>query len=60
MVKAEETAVQNEENKKDEEKARSAKKKPSVFKRWYDSFMNMGENFFDDKDEAQQNVNNGN
>ncbi len=57
---AEETAVQNEENKKDEEKARSAKKKPSVFKRWYDSFMNMGENFFDDKDEAQQNVNNGN
>ena len=57
---AEETAVQNEENKKDEEKAKSAKKKPSVFKRWYDSFMNMGENFFDDKDEAQQNVNNGN
>lgn len=57
---AEETAVQNEENKKDEEKARSAKKKPSVFKRWYDSFMNMGENFFDDKDEAQQNENNGN
>ena len=57
---AEEKAVQNEENKKDEEKARSAKKKPSVFKRWYDSFMNMGENFFDDKDEAQQNVNNGN
>ena len=57
---AEETAVQNEENKKAEEKARSAKKKPSVFKRWYDSFMNMGENFFDDKDEAQQNENNGN
>ncbi len=57
---AEETAVQNEENKKDEEKAKSAKKKPSVFKRWYDSFMNMGENFFDDKDEAQQNENNGN
>ncbi len=57
---AEETAVQNEENKKDEEKSRSAKKKPSVFKRWYDSFMNMGENFFDDKDEAQQNENNGN
>lgn len=57
---AEETAVLNEENKKDEEKARSAKKKPSVFKRWYDSFMNMGENFFDDKDEAQQNENNGN
>jgi len=46
----EQEAIKTEEAKKEEEPVKSGVKKNNVFKRWYDSFMNMGENFFDDKD----------
>ena len=53
----EQEAIMNEETKKDEEPVQSGVKKNNVFKRWYDSFMNMGENFFDDKDESRNDGN---
>ena len=52
----EQEAIINEEAKK-EEPVQSGVKKNNVFKRWYDSFMNMGENFFDDKDESRNDGN---
>lgn len=54
---AAEAALQNPEGKPQEENEKAVKKRPSVFKRWYDSFMNMGENFFDDKDDTRQDEN---
>ena len=53
--KREEAAARMEEETAKEEEAETKKKekKPSVFKRWYDNFMNMGENFFDDKEEKE-------
>ena len=53
----EQEAIMNEETKKEEEPVQSGVKKNNVFKRWYDSFMNMGENFFDDKDESRNDGN---
>lgn len=53
----EQEAIMNEEAKKEEEPVQSGVKKNNVFKRWYDSFMNMGENFFDDKDEFRNDGN---
>lgn len=52
-----EAAAKKEEEIKNEEAEGKEKKKkgPSVFKRWYDNFMNMGENFFDDKEDKEQN-----
>ena len=52
----EQEAIINEEAKK-EEPVQSGVKKNNVFKRWYDSFMKMGENFFDDKDESRNDGN---
>ena len=51
----EEAAARKEEEAAKEEEAETKKKekKPSVFKRWYDNFMNMGENFFDDKEDKE-------
>ena len=57
---AAEAALQNPEEKPQEDQEKTVKKRPSVFKRWYDSFMNMGETFFDDKDDARQNDNKDN
>ena len=47
-------AKKDEEAAKEEVGSKSKVKKPSVFKRWYDNFMNMGENFFDDKEDKEQ------
>ena len=48
----EEAAARKEEEAgKEEESSKNKVKRPSVFKRWYDNFMNMGENFFEDKEE---------
>jgi len=48
----EKAAAQKEEAaaQKEEEAEKSRVKKVSVFKRFYDNFMNMGESFFEDKD----------
>ena len=43
-----------EENKKEEEAPKGGKKKNNVFKRWYESFMNMSENFFDDTEDKER------
>jgi hypothetical protein len=53
--KREEAAARKEEETAKEEEAETKKKekRPSVFKRWYDNFMNMGENFFDDKEDKE-------
>ena len=47
-------SAKEEEDKTAEESGQGGKKKNSVFKRWYDSFMNMGENFFEDKEDKEQ------
>lgn len=55
----EKAAVQKEEEaaaKEEAEKSRS--KKVSVFKRWVDNFMNMGESFFEDKEDKSQDTRN--
>ena len=44
---------------KEEEAEKNRTKKVSVFKRWVDNFMNMGESFFEDKEDGQ-NTNTGN
>ncbi len=48
----EKAAAQKEEEavQKEEEAEKSRVKKVSVFKRFYDNFMNMGESFFEDKE----------
>ena len=53
-MKEDEAAANEEDGPKKKEKV----KKPSVFKRWYDNFMNMGENFFDDKEDKEQKTEN--
>lgn len=51
----EKAAVQKEEESAQKEEAdKNRVKKVSVFKRWYDNFMNMGENFFEDKEDKEQ------
>ena len=55
---AEETAIRNEEAKKEEEPVQSGVKKNNVFKRWYKNLMDISENFFDDNE--TQNEGNGN
>lgn len=47
---AEETAIRNEEAKKEEEPVQSGVKKNNVFKRWYKNLMDISENFFDDNE----------
>ena len=47
-------ARKEEESRKEETDGKEKKKGPSVFKRWYDNFMNMGENFFEDKEDKEQ------
>lgn len=46
-----------EESKKEEEAPTGGKKKNNVFKRWYESFMNMSENFFDDTEDKERREN---
>ena len=56
---AEVEAVRNEEEaRKEEESPRGGKKKNNVFKRWYESLMNMSENFFDDTEDKEHRENN--
>jgi len=55
---AEETAIRNEEAKKEEEPVQSGVKKNNVFKRWYKNLMDISENFFDDNE--TRNEGNGN
>ena len=51
---AEVESVRNEEEaRKEEESPRGGKKKNNVFKRWYESLMNMSENFFDDTEDKE-------
>lgn len=50
--KEEETAI------KEEEAEKNRPKKVSVFKRWVDNFMNMGESFFEDKEDNGQKTEN--
>ena len=56
MERQEAAAKKEEEVRKEEAEGKETKKKgPSVFKRWYDNFMNMGESFFDDKEDKEHN-----
>ena len=43
---------------KEEEAEKKRTKKVSVFKRWVDNFMNMGESFFEDKEDKSQDTQN--
>ncbi len=55
----EKAAVQKEEEAAAKEEAeKSRPKKVSVFKRWVDNFMNMGESFFEDKEDKSQDTRN--
>ena len=56
--RAEAAARKEEESVKEEVDVKKKKKGPSVFQRWYKSFMDMGENFFDDKEEKENNEDN--
>lgn len=47
-------AKKEEEDKKEETGGKEKKKGPSVFQRWYKNFMDMGENFFEDKEDKEQ------
>lgn len=53
----EKAAAQKEEEaaQKEEEAEKKRTKKVSIFKRWVDDVMSMGESFFEDKDENGQN-----
>ena len=52
----EKAAAKKEEeiNKEEEESKKKKSSKPSVFQRWYKNFMDMGENFFEDKEDKEQ------
>ena len=52
--RAEAAARKEEDSVKEEVDVKKKKKGPSVFQRWYKSFMDMGENFFDDKEEKEE------
>lgn len=55
----EKAAAQKEEEAAAKEEAeKSRPKKVSVFKRWVDNFMNMGESFFEDKEDKSQDTRN--
>ena len=56
--RAEAAARKEEDSVKEEVDVKKKKKGPSVFQRWYKSFMDMGENFFDDKEEKENNEDN--
>ena len=45
---------EEETNKEEEESKKKKSSKPSVFQRWYKNFMDMGENFFEDKEDKEQ------
>ena len=45
---------EEETNKEEEESKKKKSNKPSVFQRWYKNFMDMGENFFEDKEDKEQ------
>ena len=51
-------ARKEEESVKEETDVKKKKKGPSVFQRWYKNFMDMGENFFEDKEEKESNEDN--
>ena len=56
--RAEAAARKEEESVKEETDVKKKKKGPSVFQRWYKNFMDMGENFFEDKEEKESNEDN--
>lgn len=49
-----EEAVRKEEESVKEEKEEKKNSKPSVFQRWYRNLMDMGENFFEDKEDKER------
>ena len=51
----EEAAKREEESVKEEAGPKSKKSGPSVFQRWYKNFMDMGESFFEDKEDKERN-----
>ena len=51
----EEAAKREEESVKEEAAPKSKKSGPSVFQRWYKNFMDMGESFFEDKEDKERN-----